>query len=1368
MDLMAFPTARFHALSLEQGLPDTKVRAITQDSYGFIWLATDSGLARYDGYEVLNFEFSESVLSQLVDKNVRALLDDGQKTLWIGTFNNGLKRYDYHNETYQEYFSEPENNNSLSANRVYSLVQNSQGHLLVGTAKGLNLFRPDEGKFRRIPLRIANGPAFSDQRVRCLIVTQSGQILVGTSHGLLVFNEDNLSFTSVVIQAENSTQVIRSLHQDLNGTIWIGTHVGLFVWNKGTNQAVPYLDTDGLEPFKNKRIYAIQNDSEGNIWLGGRGLGLCRVSSHNSARCYKYDKGMASSLRDNFILSLFIDSFQQVWVGTYLGGANKLDLATLKFGFYDHSASSPIKCLRYPKVNSILVEDENIHWFGTEDGLVRYDSGNEDCQYFPSQPDQPHTLSHKEVYSVYRDSYGILWIGTGRGLNRLDKSLAIQRVPGAISKLTINYMHEHNGRLFVATSRGLFQYLREQDEFVAVDILDKRLNTYLWSLLSDKKGTLWIASANGLGIYTSESQQVDYWRSQGEPVFTQVIGAMYLAKDGTLWLGIDDVGLIQFDSSGKEIKRFDKKDKLPNLKFSFISEDSLGHLWISTRLGLVKLEPTSRKLHVYRESDGLQGNFFMQNAGYKTSQGKIFLGGEKGVNGFFPNDIKNSDVAPEVVIANLYRFNQKIIPGKNYEGFQLTKPLKASSKLELGYQDYVFSLEFIGLHYANAARNQYAFKMEGVDPDWNFTNSNNRRATYTNLDPGEYIFRVKASNKDGTWNEQEKNLRVSISGPWWLSWWAIGCYVFSALIFALVIYRWRTQQLLFRNVELETIVAERTQALASTNKEIQKLLSTKDKLLIDISHEFKTPLTVLYGAFDFIIKIAERGNESLKAAKLTNQVKHMIRLVEQITQLSRLENNSEVKRVPINLSECLSQIIPMFDSMAKTLDLEIRVAIEEALVVDAEPHSFELIFTNLISNAIKYNKQGGFVAISAYKEEHIGIVKIVDSGVGIAPQDKNIIFKRFGKLDNRASLEHQVSSSGLGLAIVKEAIATNRGQLDMDSELNVGTTFSLRFPLSNQAPSSLGVLNYKADLEVISKESLALNQENINQDESALNTVLIIDDVPDVAESIVESLTGEFNLLIALGGKQGIEMAKQNLPDLVVSDIMMPGVDGFEVLMTLKQDELTSHIPILLLTAMGDSNARVKGFELHADDFLEKPFSADELRYRIKNKLEYRDILRRQFDLSLMLEERKEQDVNKDACQKLEQVADTLQIKRFDVSNLENESKRRFITKINNWLDDNIDQSIKTADLANHLALSPKQLGRKLKQITSFNTVEYIRSYRLVRAYERLPQETNIAHLAYDLGFSSQNYFANAFKAYFGIQPKERQNGEVAKKGVLF
>ena len=445
-------------------------------------------------------------------------------------------------------------------------------------------------------------------------------------------------------------------------------------------------------------------------------------------------------------------------------------------------------------------------------------------------------------------------------------------------------------------------------------------------------------------------------------------------------------------------------------------------------------------------------------------------------------------------------------------------------------------------------------------------------------------------------------------------------------------------------------------------------------------------------------------------AKLTNQVQHMMRLVDQLLQLSRLESVTELKREAISLTDYLNQLIPMYDSSAKTLNVEMRVSVEDALIVLAERESFEHIFTNLISNAIKYNKRDGFVEIFAFKKENHCVVMIKDSGIGIAPENHEKVFKRFGKLDTQDELDHQVMSSGLGLAIVTEAVEANNGKLGLSSELGKGSTFTVSFPTATEVREVVSEFNnlpQKEQVRVITTETKNYTtQEDSKTDlEEHKDTLLIIEDVADVSDYIVESLSKDYNTLVASNGEKGIVLAKEYMPDLILSDIMMPGIDGFEVLKTLKSQEVTAHIPVILLTAMGDVKARIKGFELQADDYLAKPFSADELRLRIKTKLEYRDILRSRFEIS-------ETD-SKDAVlfeNNQASTSDRENVSLFDVEAIENETKKKFILKVNQWIDEHIDQTIKTSDLASDLAMSSKQLGRKLKQITPFNSVEYIRS----------------------------------------------------------
>ena len=1358
------PIARFSALSTEDGLPSKSVRVIAQDGQGYVWFGTVDGLARYDGYGIHNFTSQSDLSGSLSGNNIRALHAGTDGALWIGTYSNGLSRFDHASEKFRTFRHDPDNPSSLSSDRIYAITSDNRGGVWLGTANGLDRVDSSSYQVTHFKLQNAQQAELPINRVLALLQTSSDQLWVAATNGLSIYDHTSGKFETVEL---NTDLKVYALHESNDGLVWIGANSGLFLYDPAVGKVVEYTDVNSETFFDGKSIYAINSDFKGNVWLGGGNTGLCRIYSSKTPTCYRYDKGIAHSIRDNTILSLIRDTSEQLWIGSYKRGVQKLDLNSLDFGLGNTDRNGNMSCQVHQEVNAILVENKALHWLGTEVGLSKFDATSGDCQYFDTPAHKPKTRPVKQVYSVFRDSRDILWAGSARGLNRLNESgSALERINEMPAALTSFINEDKYGNLFVASGNKIYKYKPGTDSFSPLKVADEKLNGYVWSFLFDNEDNMWIGTSKGLAIRASGTDHYDYVQVNGKPVITNVVGAMYLHDNGDVWVGVDDIGIIVLDRTGTEKTRYTKKDGLENLKFSYIAKDRSNNLWISTRLGIVKLNPATREIKSFREKDGLQSNFFMQNSGFQTKSGKLYLGGNKGFNAFNPKNIKANRSSPSVVLNKLYRFNKTVVPEENYDGFILPAPLSQVENLILTHREYVFSIEFIGLHFADPSRNNYAFKMEGVDPDWNFTDATNRRATYTNLDPGKYIFKVKSSNKDGIWNDKITSLDVTVLPPWWLTWWAYTLYTMLTISTVYSWYKWRTASLTRRTKELERIVGERTVELKNRNQDVKKLLTTKDTLLINISHEFKTPLTVLYGAFEFLQNIALKGNEVLKVAKLTGQVQYMMRLVDQLLQLSRLESVTELKREPVNLTDYLNQLIPMYDSTAKTLNVEMRVSIEDGLIVMAERESFEHVFTNLISNAIKYNKRNGFVEIFAVKKENHCVVIIRDSGIGIAPENHERVFKRFGKLDTQEVLDHQVMSSGLGLAIVKEAVEANQGKLELVSELGEGSTFNVSFPLSKTSHDIVSEFdNFPAKENIRLLESYAEVAAKIEvfvpEIQEHKNTLLIIEDVSDVSDYIVETLSEDYNTLVANNGEKGVKLATEYLPDLILSDIMMPGMDGFEVLKTLKSQEVTAHIPIILLTAMGDVNARIKGFELHADDYLGKPFSPDELRLRIKTKLEYRDILRSRFEITEVVSEQSKSVASES------DTSETKAVSTFDVAAIENETKKNFILKVNQWIDEHIDETITTSELASHLAMSSKQLGRKLKQITPFNSVEYIRSYRLVKAYNRLPEEENITNLAFDLGFSSPSYFTNTFKAYFGIRPKERQQGIEAKKGTL-
>ncbi|NQZ08091.1 MAG: response regulator [Algicola sp.] len=1391
----ANPTLRFDRISVEQGLSQSTIHCVLQDSKGFLWVGTMDGLSRYDGFTFKTYRNDPNDVKSISGNGISALLEDRQGYLWVAT-GNGLNRFDPELEQFERYGHDDSNRFSLSHDSVFALAEDRQGFLWVGTPNGLNRLDPQRKHFILYSQDEADPHGIS--LITSLLEDSQGNLWIGTLKGLHHFNQQQDLFTFYGFNEADpnslSHNTVFSLVEDPQGTIWIGTGGGLNRFDPRKAQFVRYKHSD-TNPYSlsHDRVHTLLIDRQGVLWVAtSEGLNWFDSKRERFVH-YKHSDTDLHSLSGDHIETIYEDRQGTIWVGVHNGGLNRLVSQSKFFGHYRHDPADP-DSISDNDIRVFLEDRHGMFWFGTKNGLHRFDQKRQQFVSYRHSDTDPFSLSNDYVTALIEDHKGFIWVGTaGGGVNQFDpdreRFVGFRHDKSNLHSLShdivTSLVEDLQGMIWVGTGRGLNRFDPSHERFSRYqhDKADPNSlsSNFVMSLLEDRQGRIWVGTwGGGLNYYDPpRGKFTSYQHSNTDPhsLSNNYIYAIQEDRQGGIWIGSNGGGVNKLNQANSSFVHYRQKDGLANDVVYGILEDDKGFLWMSTNMGLSKFDPTSQQFKNYITEDGLQSNEFNKGAYLKSRNGELFFGGINGFNRFFPDLIKDDQQAPAIVFTDFLLFNQSAPiggPKKNdlvtldlnqgeyakvtQRKFVLAKEINAIEELTLSYEQSLFSFEFAALHFASPKRNQYAYKLAGWDKVWIYTNYQNRLASYTNIPAGDYVLRVKASNKDGVWNDTGASIRLSISPPPWKTWWAYTLYTVLFLAALIAWTKWRTASLIKRTIELEQVVAQRTQELRQRNADVHKLLKAKDTLLVNISHEFKTPLTVLYGAFEFIKNIAAKGNETLKATKLTQQVQHMMTLVDQLLQLSRLESTTEIKREPLSLSECLEHLIPMYDSAAKILNIEMRVSIGKELVVIAERESFAHVFSNLISNAIKYNKRDGSVEIYAYQEENQCVVVIKDSGIGIAPENQGQIFKRFGKLDIQADLDHQVMSTGLGLAIVKEAVEANLGQLDLQSEVGRGTTFTLRFPLSSETQNLVTQFADMSTMENIQVAERCKVEPVLQETDENKNTVLIIEDTFDMADYIVETLSNDFNTLIAINGEKGIELATEHLPDIIISDIMMPGLDGFDVLQILKKQQMTAHIPVVLLTAMSDIDARLKGFKLKADDYLNKPFSPDELRLRIKSKLEYRDILRSRFEMSEVV-------VAEQSMEEETQLA--TEVSLFDIDSIACDSKQAFILEINRWLDQHIDQQIKIPELASHLAMSNKQLGRKLKQITPFNAVEYIRSYRLVKAYDRLPNEPNIANLAYDLGFSSQGYFADVFKAYFGIRPRQRQQGMQAKKGIL-
>jgi two-component sensor histidine kinase/ligand-binding sensor domain-containing protein len=809
---------QFGQITVDDGLSQSGVLAILQDSQGFMWFGTQDGLNKYDGYNFTVYKYNELDASSLSDNFIESIYEDKSGAIWVGTESRGLNKFDRKTEQFTHYIHDPENPNSLGNNTVLSIYEDKFGTLWVGTAGGgLNKFNRETEQFTRYKRNPDDSNSLSSNTVLSIYEDKFGTLWVGTDGGgLNKFNRETEQFTRYTHNPDDPNSLnhdtVLSIYEDQSGRLWIGTNDGgLNKFNRETGQFTHYIhDPANLNSLSDNTVSSIVEDRFGNLWLAtsswygnSYGTGLNKFSPETGQFThYTHDPANAHSLSDNIVASSLRDNSEILWIGTGFGGINKLDQKDRKFTHYNHEPANPHSLIDN-HISSIYEDRQGSLWIGTfNTGLDKFDRETGQFTHYTHEPDNPNSLSTDNIWSVYEDKYGVLWIGNGGGgLNKFERETEKFTLykhdpdnPNSLSDNTIWSIYEDKlGTLWIGTFHGgLNKFERETGKFTHYthnpDNPKSLSDNSVFSIYEDESGTLWIGTVNG-GLNKFNRQTGEFTQYKHEPDnpnslnYDRVL-SMLEYPAGTLWIGTHVGGLDKFDVASETFTHYTEKDGLPNNSVVGILGDDEGNLWLSTGKGLSKFNPETETFRNYDVSDGLQGNEFDGvKAHFRSKTGEMFFGGLNGFTAFYPEQVKDNPHIPPIVITNFNKFNENV---------KLDTAISETKEIKLSYKDRFFGFEFAALDYTNPQKNQYAYKLEGFDKDWIYSGTR-RYASYTNLDGGRYIFRVKGSNNDGVWNEEGTSIKIIITPPPWKTWWAYTLYVVALVGAVLGYVQWRTK-----------------------------------------------------------------------------------------------------------------------------------------------------------------------------------------------------------------------------------------------------------------------------------------------------------------------------------------------------------------------------------------------------------------------------------------------------------------------------------------------------------------------------------------------------------------------------------------------
>ncbi|TWO34636.1 response regulator [Seonamhaeicola sediminis] len=1308
------------------GLSQNSVRSIVQDDEGFLWIGTFWGVNRFDGYNFRAFQSNINREDYLHSNDILQIVKDNHNNLWIAT-DFGLTKYHIPTHTFKTYHANENDKYSLPDNKVRSVFIDNTDRLWVGTmTSGICYFDEEEEKFHKVDIQ-------SVENIRGIYQTHDNKLWFTT------FNNGVYS-----LEFDNSGRILRSnnfdlspskgsfnmqsdayfLFEDSQFNLYAGTKDGLYEYKKLEN-VFSLINFEGQGDYF--RCYTVSDDGE--FWFGtSNGIITCR--SIDALKNGKYKRHIpdltnTNSLVNNYILSLFFDASGILWVGTE-NGLDKLDpfenqFKTIKANFTSSGKIPIVSCLSKTYKNELFL--------GTHSDGLYVKEANRFRRVLKA---------YNRISSIYTTDNRLFYIGLWNG-----KVLKYDMVTGTNRSLDVGFSNSPVMSFYIINNRTLL-IGSVGEGLVEFDLINEksiRINEELDALLDVNKivpyqeDKVWLATEEGIFKYNFITKETRHYQSIQDRVSlsNNKVKDIVVDGNGKVWVGTRN-GLNFYDPIKDDFLPQEKPLELKNSWITDIAIDVNGCLWLnmnSNKIG--KYLPDKSEFRSFHINNGVRSNIINKRGFLQYDNNTIFIGGDKDIIHFSPLSIEENKYSPKPIITTFKINNEEVLPQVEVDGqIVIEKDLNYTENVALGYRNRNFSIEFSMPSFANERLNCYQYKLEGFDEKWNTTTSNSRTIQYTNLYPGDYNLKIKASNNNGYWS-RETELKITVLSPFWLTY----PFFIAVLLVVIAVVYFLRKQIKYRLQLKQELLLEKVK-----RERDEKLNNEKLRFFTNISHELRTPLTLILGPAKQLLNQDNKINqEKNKLELIYHNANRLLRLVNQILDFRRAETGElqlKVSRVDVLRSTKL--IFNSFIELANTKNINFNFNTEdENIVCWVDFDKLNKVLFNLLSNAMKFtNNYGNVDLFVGVKEDEVKklIIEVSDDGIGIPQESRTKIFNRFYQAKNS---KENTTGTGIGLSLVKALVEIHKGTITVDSETDSGSVFTVELPASKEAYTLDEILEHdaenlhKAQDELLNMESvLNLNTKGVKK---SLNTdlkheILVIEDNPELRNYIVQNLSEFYKVYEAENGHEGFEICKKVKPVLCVVDAMMPVMDGFDFVEAIKNDDNMSHTAIIMLTALAENENRIKAYKIGVDGYLVKPFDPSLLKTRIEN------VIKIHFDLKQRFSGEAESDVM------------TLAHSQIDID---------LISKIKEIIENNISSpNLSPAFISEQMAMSSSKLYRRIKQLTDLSPNEFIRTIRLKKSAQLLKSKNyNVSEVSDLVGFNDPLYFSRVFKKQFGYSPSK-------------